>query len=90
MQQKLEPFIEGKGKDHFAQEEYEVERILQRGNVKGAVHYLVKWKNYPQSEATWEPLSNLSECQKAVQEFESLVKKLTLQASKRVTLKFPK
>ena len=39
------------------EQEFEVEQILAR---KGQ-QYLVKWKGYPDSENTWEPLKNLAE-----------------------------
>ena len=41
------------------EQEFEVEQILAR---KGQ-QYLVKWKGYPDSENTWEPLKNLVNCQ---------------------------
>ena len=41
------------------EEEYEVEAIL-RHKGKGARHlYLVMWKGYPITEASWEPESHL-------------------------------
>jgi hypothetical protein len=43
------------------EEEFEVEQIIsvrQFGKQK-AWQYLVKWKGYPESENTWEPLQNL-------------------------------
>jgi len=36
-------------------EEYEVERILEQKDQK----YLIKWKDYEESENTWEPVRNL-------------------------------
>lgn len=45
--------------------EYEVEEILeQRGQ-----QYLVKWKGYPTSENTWEPVSNLTNCSQKLEQF---------------------
>ena len=38
---------------------FEVEKICGK-KVKGkGIFYLVKWKGYPDSEATWEPAKNL-------------------------------
>ena len=55
------------------QPEYEVAGILDyccrrygRGVRK---EYLVAWKDYPVNEATWEPLSNLTNAEDAIQEF---------------------
>ena len=47
------------------EQEFEVKQILKR---KGQ-QYLVKWKNYPGSENTWEPLRNLTNCQLLLQQF---------------------
>jgi hypothetical protein len=51
--------------------EFEVEYI---GNHKEATptqerHFLVKWKDYPDSENTWEPESNLENCQEKINEY---------------------
>ena len=35
------------------QKEWEVEKIIQRGEQQGKTFYLVKWKDYPLKEATW-------------------------------------
>jgi hypothetical protein len=41
------------------EEEYEVEDILDHRGGKRRRQYLVKWKGYPLSDATWEPKSSL-------------------------------
>ena len=33
------------------------------------MEYLVKWKNYPLEEASWEPVANLTNAQEAIEEF---------------------
>ena len=48
---------------------WEVERIL---DVKGrgrALRYLVKWKGFPESDNSWEPVCNLDGCPDAMEEF---------------------
>lgn len=51
-------------------EHYEVEKILgKRNNKNGRVEYRIKWLNYPESESTWEPESNLSSCKKLLEKF---------------------
>jgi hypothetical protein len=37
---------------------FEIERILE----KKSQQYLVKWKEYPTTENTWESISNLDDC----------------------------
>ncbi len=51
-------------------EEFEVEKILQKRIFKNKVEYLVKWKGYDVYDSTWEPLSNLTNCQSLLKQFE--------------------
>jgi len=55
-------------------EEYEVEKILDKKETRRgrglAVRYLVQWKGYPLSDATWEPLSNLGNAKEAIEDYE--------------------
>jgi hypothetical protein len=53
-------------------EEYEVERILDKRIRFGKPNYLVKWKGYPDYDATWEPLANLENARELVDGFEKL------------------
>lgn len=39
---------------------YIVERIVGTREVMGTKQYLVKWKGYPSSQNTWEPIENLN------------------------------
>lgn len=55
--------------------EFEVEKLLDKKTEKGKVFYKVKWKDYPLSEATWEPKENLKNAQQVVRTFESSLKK---------------
>lgn len=38
---------------------YEVESLLTHKKLRGRMHYYVKWKGYPLSEATWEPVHHI-------------------------------
>lgn len=49
--------------------EWEVEFIKDSRLYKGKLQYLVKWKNYPQEECTWEPPEHLKNASKAVKDF---------------------
>ncbi|KAL7437997.1 hypothetical protein ACHAXM_006946 [Skeletonema potamos] len=42
--------------------EYEIEKVInhRRNTFTGFNEYLIKWKNYPSSENSWEPESNLN------------------------------
>ena len=58
-----------------AEEEFEVERILDKKRMKSndgktRVYYLIKWKGYDSSFNTWEPGSNLGNAKEAIKEFE--------------------
>ena len=47
-----------------------MEKILdKRYDDEGNVQYFLKWKGYPDSENSWEPLENLN-CPELVEEFE--------------------
>jgi len=61
--ERLEPvIIEG-------EEEYEVEKILNKKNFRGKDQYLVWWKDYMAEEDTWEPRENLGNMEDLVKEF---------------------
>jgi len=50
---------------------FEVERIVARRLVKGAVEYLIKWQDYSEEQNTWEPLANLAGIEQDLSEFEA-------------------
>ena len=50
-------------------EEYEVEKILGKRLVDGKPQYLLKWKGYPSSQATWTATKHMR-CDKLVARFE--------------------
>eukprot|EP00820_Chromera_velia_P003187 Cvel_16551.t1-p1 / transcript=Cvel_16551.t1 / gene=Cvel_16551 / organism=Chromera_velia_CCMP2878 / gene_product=hypothetical protein / transcript_product=hypothetical protein / location=Cvel_scaffold1280:2-517(+) / protein_length=172 / sequence_SO=supercontig / SO=protein_coding / is_pseudo=false len=53
----------------WAEEEYEVEKVLAvRGRGRGK-QFLVQWVGYEESEATWELASNLKNARQKVNEF---------------------
>jgi hypothetical protein len=56
--------------DEEVENEYEVERIVdKRANVNG-VQYLIKWAGWPESENTWESIDHLSNSAELVKEFD--------------------
>ncbi len=62
--------------DEEGEQQWEVEAILnkrsiQRGRARHPrIEYLVRWRGYPEWEATWEPQAHLEHAQRLVAEFE--------------------
>jgi hypothetical protein len=55
------------------EEEYEVEKIIDhRGGIRRR-QYLVKWRGYPISEATWEPKNLLRHAPDAIHAYEEMI-----------------
>ena len=52
------------------EEEFIVERIVDKTLKSGSPFYKVKWHGYPASECTWEPLEHLTNVQDLVADFE--------------------
>ncbi|CAG8800614.1 33963_t:CDS:2 [Gigaspora margarita] len=48
--------------------EYEVEKVIDKKEENGVVYYFLKWKNFDESNNTWEPVQNLN-CSELVQAF---------------------
>jgi len=57
------------GSDAEPEEEYTVEKILDKRIRGGKTEYLIKWEGYPDSENTWEPEDNL-DCPDLIGAFE--------------------
>jgi len=52
------------------EEEFEVEKILNKRTVREKEKFLVRWKDYMAGEDTWENRENLENTKELVEEFE--------------------
>ncbi|XP_022959497.1 chromo domain-containing protein LHP1-like [Cucurbita moschata] len=49
---------------------YEIEAIRRKRVRKGQLQYLIKWRGWPETANTWEPLENLHTCSEFIEAFE--------------------
>lgn len=48
------------------EDKWEVEAIIGHRRYRGKPQYLVKWKGYPTSENSWEPMAHLTNAKEEV------------------------
>ncbi len=52
------------------EDEYYVEKVLDKKVIKGQDRYLIKWEGWPEDASTWEPLENLGNINNLIEDFE--------------------
>ena len=66
-------------------DEYEVEKIVDKRVKNGKVEYKIKWAGYSMDECTWEPLKNLENITKMIENYN---KKLYFNPSQNKIINF--
>ncbi|CAM8899417.1 unnamed protein product [Rhodiola kirilowii] len=49
---------------------YEIEAVRRKRVRKGVIQYLIKWRDWPETANTWEPIENLQSCSDVIEAFE--------------------
>ena len=56
------------------QDEWEVEEVWDKQQIKGIIHYLVKWAGWPSEYNSYKPASHLTNAPKAIANFKCKLK----------------
>lgn len=56
------------------EDEYIVEKILDRKKINGVIKYKIKWEGYDENDCTWEPRQNLENVNYLIEEFDNKIK----------------
>ncbi|XP_050394413.1 M-phase phosphoprotein 8 [Patella vulgata] len=65
--------FESKNEDEEVEEElFDVEKIVGMSKNGGKSLYKVRWRGYPPSHDTWEPVENLASCLDMIEDFDAM------------------
>lgn len=67
---------------------YEVESIRRKRICKGERQYLIKWRGWPESANTWEPVDHLQTCPDVVEAYEESLRSGQKKSSRKRKRKF--
>ncbi|XP_057250894.1 chromo domain protein LHP1 isoform X1 [Beta vulgaris subsp. vulgaris] len=67
---------------------YEVESIRRKRICKGERQYLIKWRGWPESANTWEPVDHLQTCPDVVEAYEESLRSGQKKTSRKRKRKF--
>lgn len=56
--------------DSLSENEYYVEKVLDKKIEDGEVKYLIKWEGWSIDQSTWEPIENLNNINHLIEDFE--------------------
>lgn len=62
---------------------YEIETVRRKRIRKGKIQYLIKWRGWPETANTWEPVDNLMTCYDVIDAFEESLQQRSTRKRKR-------
>ncbi|KAF8028748.1 hypothetical protein BT93_E1412 [Corymbia citriodora subsp. variegata] len=67
---------------------YEIEAVRRKRVRKGQVQYLIKWRGWPETANTWEPVENLISCSDVIESFEESLRSGKQRSSRKRKRKY--